>query len=85
MRLGDRATTKNCYFIGSGEPRQLKDYLNEIGYQYGREDLIQIGVRQDDGIRYSFEMFDTTVLYKDIGNYISKSFTEGIKYTLENY
>ena len=85
MRLGDRATTKNCYFIGSGEPRRLKDYLNEIGYQYGREDLIQIGVRQDDGIRYSFEMFDTTVLYKDIGNYISKSFTEGIRYTLENY
>lgn len=85
FRLGESVTTKNCYFIGSGEPRQLKEYLNEIGRQYGREDLIQIGVRRDDGIKYSFEMFDTTELYKDIGNYISKSFTEGIKYTLENY
>lgn len=85
IRLGNRTTTRDFYFIGSGEPRYLKDYLYEIGCQYGREDLIEIGVRQDDGIKYSFEMFDTSVLNKDIGNYISKPFCEGIKYTLENY
>lgn len=84
-RLGKNGTKENCYFIGSGDPRQLKDYLLEIGKLYGKEELIKIGMRADDGIKYTLDMFDTTPLRKDIGNYISKNFTEGIKYTLENY
>lgn len=83
LRLGICPTKKDCYFIGSGEPRLLKDYLLEIGKIYGREDLIKIGVRPDDGIRYEFDMFSTKQLKADIGNYVSKSFSEGIKYTLE--
>ena len=85
LRLGENKTSKNCYFIGSGEPRILKDYLFEIGHQYGGEEMIKIGVRPDDGIVYTMDMFDTSALVKDIGNYVSKSFTEGIRYTLENY
>ncbi len=85
MRLGENKTKENCYFIGSGEPKLLKDYLCEIGKLYGRKDLIKIGARPDDGIKYSLDMFDTTPLIKDIGKYITKNFTEGIKYTLENY
>lgn len=77
--------TKNFYFIGSGEPRLLKEYLIEIGSVFGRKDLIKLGIREDDGIRYNLEMFDPSELKKDIGNYISKSFTEGIKYTIDNY
>ena len=85
VRLGENKTNKNSYFIGSGEPRQLKDYLIEIGQLCGKEELIKIGVRPDDGIRYSFDMFDVSPLKEDIGEYITKNFTEGIKYTLENY
>lgn len=85
MRLGERNTSKNCYFIGSGEPRVLKEYLFEIGKEYGREELIKVGLRPDDGIKYTIDMFDTIELVKDIGNYISKNFTEGIRYTIENY
>ena len=85
VRLGDMETKENCYFIGSGNPRILKDYLLEIGHICGKEDLIKIGLRPDDGIIYTFDMFDTSLLIKDIGNYISKDFSEGIKYTLENY
>lgn len=85
MRLGENKTNKNCYFIGSGEPRVLKEYLFEIGREYGKEELINVGLRPDDGIKYTLDMFDTTELVKDIGNYISKTFTEGIRYTLENY
>ena len=83
--LGERENVRDCYFIGSGEPRILKDYLLEIGRLYGREDLIKIGVRPDDGIVYSYDMFDTTLLKNDIGEYVTKSFTEGIQYTLKNY
>ena len=85
LRLGEKETKRNCYFIGSGEPRQLKNYLLEIGVLYGEPELIKIGMRDDDGIRYTLDMFDTTALKQDIGDYITKSFTEGIKYTLENY
>lgn len=85
VRLGDMETKENCYFIGSGKPRILKEYLLEIGHICGKEDLIKIGLRPDDGIIYTFDMFDTSSLMKDIGNYVSKDFSEGIKYTLENY
>jgi nucleoside-diphosphate-sugar epimerase len=83
--LGEKKVSKNYYFIGSGEPRLLKDYLLEIGKAYGRPDLIKIGVRPDDGILYTFDMFDISSLENDIGDYVSKSFTEGIRYTIENY
>lgn len=85
IRLGENHTKKNCYFIGSGKPRLLKDYLKEIGRLFGREDLIIIGVRADDGIRYTMDMFDTSSLKEEIGEYITKDFTSGIKYTIENY
>lgn len=84
-RIGENANRQNSYYIGSGKPRQLKDYLLEIGREYGREELIRIGVRPDDGIVYTMDMFDTSALVGDIGDYISKSFSEGIKYTIENY
>lgn len=85
LRLGEKETKRNSYFIGSGEPRQLKDYLLEIGQLYGKEELIKIDSRPDDGIKYTLDMFNTEPLKKDIGEYITKNFTDGIKYTLENY
>ena len=85
LRLGENKTSKNSYFIGSGEPRQLKDYLLEIGQLCGKEELIKIGLRPDDGIKYTLDMFNTAPLKDDIGEYITKNFTDGIKYTLENY
>ena len=84
-RLGKNATVDNCYFIGSGEPRILKDYLLEIGRAYGHERLIKIGSRADDGIVYTWDMFDTSKLKQAIGDYVTKSFSEGIRYTLKNY
>lgn len=84
-RLGEKNTSHNCYFIGSGEPRILKDYLLEIGKQCGHEEQIKIGVRPDDGIVYTMDMFDNSALVADIGDYVSRSFSEGIKYTIENY
>ena len=85
IRLGQNKTNKNCYFIGSGKPRILKDYLLEIGEQYGKKELIKLGIRSDDGIKYTLDMFDTSELVNDIGNYTSVDFSEGIRYTINNY
>ena len=81
-RLGSSETSQNCYFIGSGEPRVLKEYLLEIGELAGRKEAVKIGLRADDGIRYDFGMFDTKPLRQDIGDYVLTPFTEGIKKTI---
>ena len=82
FRLGDRETKQNFYFIGSGNPRILKEYLLEIGKLAGRRDAVKIGLRPDDGIKYDFSMFDTTPLKEAIGDYVSTPFEEGIKKTI---
>lgn len=84
-RLGVKETKQNFYFVGSGTPRILRDYLLLIGNLCNRPELIRIGARPDDGIVYSFDMLDNSKLVDDIGNYISGSFEEMIKYTIENY
>lgn len=84
-RLGNINTEKHFYFIGSGEPRILKDYLFEIGDKLKRKDLIIIGERPDDGIKYSFDMFNIKSLKNEIGDYTSKSFSEAIEITINNY
>ncbi len=84
-RIGEYTNTQNCYYIGSGEPKILKDYLIEIGRIYGRPELIKIGFRPDDNIKYTMDMFDISLLVNDIGTYVSKTFNEGIYYTIERY
>lgn len=84
-RLAFYNTRKTEYFIGSGNPRILKDYLIEIGDALGKPELIKIGVRPDDGIIYKMSMFDVSVLKEDIGDYISVSFSDGIRITIDNY
>ena len=84
-RLGIYPTSQNEYFIGSGTPKILSDYLIKIGNLYGKPELIQIGVREDDHIKYSFEMLDTKELIDEIGDFVSGSFEELIKYTIEGF
>ena len=84
-RLGVKKTRQDHYFIGSGTPMILSEYLLKIGRIFGREDLIKIGTREDDGIRYTFDMLDTSALVQDIGEYVSGSFDELIRYTIDHY
>ena len=84
-KLGLANTTKYSYFIGSGKPKILKEYLYRVGEVCGKEDLICIGARNDDGIRYTVDMFDTSDLVADIGEYVSGDFEEHLKYTVEHF
>lgn len=78
-RLGMIDTNESFYFLGSGRPKQLKDYLIEIGRICGNENMIKIGARTDDGIKYDEKMFDISGTTKDIGNYVTRSFSDRIK------
>lgn len=84
IRLGDCLTTNQCYFIGSGTPRILGEYLKDIGVEMQCEHLIKIGTRPDDGIKYSVDMFDTSQLVNLIGEYVFMDFKAGIKTVLNH-
>lgn len=84
-RLGDIEKSENFYFIGSGTPKILGEYLFQTGKSAGHEELIKLGARPDDGIIYREEMFDISNLVRDIGEYVSDTFEQLIKYTIENY
>lgn len=81
-RLGASETKQSCYYIGSGSPRILKEYLMKIGELAGMQEKVGVGVRPDDGIKYDFSMFDITPLKEAIGDYVSTSFEEGIMKTI---
>ena len=84
-RLGVTGTKRHFYFVGSGTPMILAEYLIRVGTVFGKPELIKIGERTDDGIRYSFGMLDNSDLTNEIGNYVSGSFDERIAYTIRNY
>lgn len=82
-RLGEKETNKAFYYIGSGSPRQLKEYLLRIGELAGYADKISIGIRPDDGIKYSMNMFCNDDLVDAVGEYVSTDFDNGINKTIE--
>ena len=82
-RLGGNETQKAFYYIGSGCPRILREYLLRIGELAGRADKVCIGIRPDDGIKYSMEMFSNGTLVEEIGDYVSTDFDNGIRKTIE--
>jgi nucleoside-diphosphate-sugar epimerase len=81
-RLGANRTAKAFYFIGSGSPRILKDYLFRIGELVGQPDKIRIGLRTDDGIKYALDMFCNKDLVDAVGEYVSTDFDKGINKTI---
>ena len=85
IKIGNADTKEDCYYIGSGEPRRLKDFLLEIGVLAHHKDSIIIGALPDDGIRYRSEMFDVSTLKREIGDYVTTSFSEGITQTINSF
>ena len=81
--LGEKKTTKNCYYIGSGDIHPLSFYLKQIGQILGNPELIRIGARPDDGTRYEKSWFDISTLVKDTTYKPCFSFEEGIIRTIK--
>lgn len=81
-RLGANDTKKAFYYIGSGSPRILKEYLLRIGELAGNVNKVGIGIRPDDGIRYSMDMFSNKDLVEAVGEYVSTNFDNGINKTI---
>lgn len=79
--IGMNDLKESFYYIGSGHPMQLKAFLYRIGELSDVPERIKVGIRPDDGIRYSYEMFDNSSLVNEIGEYVKTDFDNGIKKT----
>lgn len=86
--LAEKHLSRNSYFLGSGKPRILREYLEAIPEAIGVDVCMGIGARPDDGLRYSKDWFDITPLVNDTGFKCSYEFEDAIKetyrYMLEN-
>jgi nucleoside-diphosphate-sugar epimerase len=67
------------YFLGSGKPRILRDYLSALPRMLGVDTAINLGARPDDGLRFEREWFDTTPLANETGYAPQVSFGEAVK------
>ena len=83
--LAERETKHNTYFIGSGNPRILKDYLTSAADIVAPGAEVGIGKRPDDNIEYQWEWFDTLPLNEDTGFKCCYTFEEGVRKTVEWY
>lgn len=69
----------SIYYIGSGEPRKLKDFLVEVGTELKHPELVKIGARPDDGSVYLKEWFDIGPMTRDTGYIPKVDFVSGLR------
>lgn len=65
--LGESSLSKKEYYIGSGTPMLMKDYLMQTKKILQSDTDLKIGARPDDGLRFSFDWYDISELQKDTG------------------
>lgn len=85
MLLGEKTELKSSYYIGSGEPMILKEYLETVGRLFEKEDLMKFGVRLEDGLDYDIRWFSIEDLQLDTGFRVMKDFKNHILELREEY
>jgi nucleoside-diphosphate-sugar epimerase len=77
--LGEKFTSRNKYYIGSGYPRLLKEFLIDIGIIMNKTNLIGLGKRTGDGIFFDLSMFNIEELQNDTNFSTLRTFQENIR------
>lgn len=81
--LGESGEPYTAYYIGSGEPRQLREYIEIIRNCINPEIQLNFGEVPFNGVYLPIETFDTSKLMKDTGYRTSVEFSAGIKATAD--
>jgi nucleoside-diphosphate-sugar epimerase len=76
---GETVLSQKRYYVGSGHPRMLKEYLNEECRIVAPEQKLVFGERADDGLRFSYEWLDSSAFMKETGFSPESSFEEGVR------
>jgi nucleoside-diphosphate-sugar epimerase len=83
IEVSEKGKAFNRYYIGSGEPRPLREFLIEMKNIVAPEEEIGLGDIPFSGIDISYEQFDLKKVEKDTGYKNKISFKEGIKMTAD--
>ncbi len=81
--LGENGGTGKTYYIGSKEPKPLKEYLIEMRDQVNPGIEIGLGEVHFDGVPLDYNRFDLEAVERDTGITPHVTFSEGIKRTAE--
>lgn len=76
--LGARVVSEEFY-VGSGRPLPLKDYLLKVGEIAGCPQLVGIGKKPDDGTRFREEWFSIASLMAETNYIPAVGFEDGIR------
>lgn len=81
--IGEKGISNKTYYIGSLEPRKLKDFLLEMRDCVDMSIEIGLGEIPFDGVSLSYDEFDINAVKNDTGFIPNVEFKEGIKRTIE--
>ena len=81
--LAKHPKRKDLFFIGSGSPKILSNYLLFVAKSLDNAE-INIGGRPDDGMYFAKGFFDNKESIKTIGNYVSDTFENNMCKLIEN-
>ena len=81
--VSEKGKAFNRYYIGSGEPKPLREFLIEMKNIVDPEAEIGLGDMPFKGIDISYSQFDLKKVEKDTGYRNKVSFAEGIKMTAD--
>lgn len=82
--LATTDTNSSQFYVGSGHPDMLKEFLLRIEAMVNNGKRVGIGRRPDDGTRYSWEWFDISPLSEETGYVPDYSFDKGIREILDS-
>lgn len=83
IEVSEKGKAFNRYYIGSGEPKPLREFLIEMKNIVDPEAEIGLGDMSFKGIDISYSQFDLKKVEKDTGYRNKVSFAEGIKMTAD--
>lgn len=80
---GEKGKNNSSYYIGSGKPRQLKDYIYEIRDTVNSKTPIYLGEIPFNGVSIPLEKYSCENACKDLGYRAKVDFSSGIIKTVE--
>lgn len=83
IEVAEKGKAFNRYYIGSGEPKPLREFLIEMKNIVDPEAEIGLGDIPFKGVNISYSQFDLKKVEKDTGYKNRIPFAEGIKMTAE--
>lgn len=81
--MAEKGKAFNRYYIGSGEPKPLREFLLEMRDIVNPEAELGLGDIPFKGVDISYDQFDLKKVERDTGYQNEVPFAEGIRMTAE--